>query len=88
MTMRKIIEVKRDGRRWTVDRYVMRFGEREYDNRYLIRKVTLCILGVPIWCWFEDVRVIPVHEWARYAFGELGFPDEYPAAELEGRRPA
>lgn len=84
----KIIEIKRDHRRWTVNRYIRRLGEVEFDNRYLIRQVTLRLFGIPIWAWAEDVRVIPVHEWALNVFGDHSYPDEYPCDRLEGRYPS
>jgi len=51
------------------------YGEREFDSRYLMRRVTFRILGLPVWHWYEDVREVPVHEWAACALGD---PCQYP----------
>lgn len=74
----RLFELRRDGRRWTQDRHVRNcYGEREFDSKYLMRRVTLALLGVPIWHWYEDVRQVPVHEWAMCALGDpCQYPDE------------
>jgi len=57
-----------DKRRRAVDRYNRKTGE--FDSKYLLRTVYLRLFGIPIYCWFEDVRPIAVHEWSIAAFGE------------------
>lgn len=73
--------------RRTVDRYVRTPGSSkfdvdpfEFDDRYLQRKMVVRVFGVRLFSYWEDVRVVPVHEWVRAAFGEnFTFEDNYPA---------
>jgi len=76
----RLFELRRDGRRWWQDRNIRNcYGEREFDSRYLMRRVTLRVLGLPVWRWNEDVRQVPVHEWAMCALGDpCQYPDDPP----------
>lgn len=66
-----------------MDRYQRRLGDWEFDDKYLQALVVLRVFGFRVASWWKDVRVVPVHEWARTAFGDFtGYPDEYPAERL------
>jgi hypothetical protein len=85
-----IITVTDSKLRRTVDRYVRTpcankfdVDPFEFDDRYLQRRMETRIFGKLVWFWWVDVRVVPVHEWVRCAFGEnFTFEDEYPAARF------
>ncbi len=83
----KFIAVTDSKLRRTVDRYVRTPGRSkfdvdpfEFDDRYLQRKLDVRLFGVRLFSYWADVRIVPVHEWARASFGDnFTFEDRYPA---------